>query len=182
MIFNNPKLKPFIFAGLGFVIGAIIIFILMSIFVVGSIQQQYQRLKTQLEDEPGNLLASAQQYFDKGIYIKAKEKLDILQEKYTQSDAWAKGLILMEEVETHLNKQEQEREYLDDKWARQEAAIKAQWITKRAAEIRDQLQLQRLKLDQKIVQIEQDLMQMLEAEWEREKAKIKEEWEKTLSP
>lgn len=182
MIFNNPKLKPFLFASLGFLSGAILIFIIMSLFIVSNIQYKYEELKKQIEDEPGNLFSTAQKYFDKGTYIKAKEKLNMLQEKFPNSEAGKQGLILMEKVEAHLKKQEQEKSFFDNKWTQQEAAIKTQWISTRAVEIREQLQLQRLKLEQRISQIEQDLIEILEAEWEREKAKIREEWEKSLSP
>ena len=61
---------------------------------------------------------------------------------------------------------------LDLKWGEAEGGVRKEWETKTAAEMRDKIAKER-------DQLEKDMNKILAEEWEKNKDKIREEWEKS---
>jgi hypothetical protein len=146
-----------------FLIGAVLIYAVMSLSVVKNVKAENAELKKELYD-PGKLLTSAKELFGNRNYSEATKTLDTLFEKHPGASEVAEGKQLYAEVEAEQNA-------LDKKWEAAVGAIREEWATKMAAQLRATSEKDR-------VTMETNMNDLLNTEWDKMKDKIREEWEK----
>jgi hypothetical protein len=145
-----------------FVIGAVLIYAVMSFSVVQSVKEENEGLKKELYDA-GRLLTNAKGFFENRNYTEAKETLDTLFEKHPGASEMVEGKQIYAELEAEQNA-------LNSKWEAAAGAIREEWATKMAAQLRAKFETDRETL-------EKNMNDVLNAEWDKMKDKIRNEWE-----
>ena len=160
---ENQTARVWVNRVLAFLLGALLIYAVMSLSVVQKVREENAELKKELYD-PGRLLTSAKELFKNRNYGQAKKTLDTLFEKHPGATEMAEGKQLYDEIEAEQNA-------LDKKWEAAAGAIREEWATKMAAQLRAEFEKDREKL-------EKNMDDVLNTEWDKMKDKIREEWEK----
>jgi len=160
---ENVKARVWVNRVLAFLLGALVIYAVMSLSVVKNVKEENAELKKELYD-PGRLLTSAKELFENENYGEAKKTLDNLFEKHPGAPEIAEGKQLYAEIEAEQNA-------LDKKWETAVGAIREEWATNMAAQLRAEFEKDKEKL-------EKNMDDVLNTEWDKMKDKIREEWEK----
>ena len=160
---ENQTARVWVNRVLAFLLGALLIYAVMSLSVVQKVREENAELKKELYD-PGRLLTSAKELFKNRNYGQAKKTLDTLFEKHPGATEMAEGKQLYVEIEAEQNA-------LDKKWEAAAGAIREEWATKMAAQLRAEFEKDRETL-------ETNMDDVLNTEWDKMKDKIREEWEK----
>jgi hypothetical protein len=146
-----------------FLVGAVLIYAVMSLSVVKNVKAENAELKKELY-EPSRLLTSAKELFENTNYSEAKRTLDTLFEKHPGASEMAEGKQLFAEIEAEQNA-------LDKKWEEAVGAIREEWATTMAAQLRAEFEKERETL-------EKNMDDVLDTEWDKMKDRIREEWER----
>lgn len=145
-----------------FLLGALLIYAVMSLSVVSNVKQENEALKKELYDA-GRLLTDAKGFFENRNYGEAMKTLDTLFEKHPGASEMAEGKQLYAEIEAKQNA-------LNKKWEAAVGAIREEWATTMAAKLRAQFEKDRETL-------EKNMNDVLNTEWDKMKDRIREEWE-----
>jgi hypothetical protein len=146
-----------------FLVGAVLIYAVMSLSVVKNVKAENAELKKELYD-PSKLLTSARGLFESRNYGEATKTLDTLFEKHPGASEVAEGKQLYAKVEAEQNA-------LNKKWEAAVGAIREEWATTMAATLRADFEKDRETL-------ETNMSDVLNTEWDKMKDRIREEWEK----
>ena len=160
---ENQTTRVWVNRVLAFLLGAVLIYAVMSLSIVKNVKGENEALKTELYDA-SRLLTNAKGFFENGNYGEAKKTLDTLFEKHPGASEMVEGKQLYAEIEAEQNA-------LDKKWEAAVGAIREEWATKMAAQLRAEFEKDREKL-------EKNMDDVLNTEWDKMKDKIREEWEK----
>ena len=160
---QNEKARIWVNRVLAFLLGALLIYAVMSLSIVKNVKEENEALKTELYDA-SRLLTNAKGFFENGNYGEAKKTLDTLFEKHPGASEMVEGKQLYAEIEAEQNA-------LDKKWEAAAGTIREEWATKMAAQLRAEFEKDREKL-------EKNMDDVLNTEWDKMKDKIREEWEK----
>ena len=159
---ENQTTRVWVNRVLAFLLGALLIYGVMSLSIVKNVKEENAALKTELY-EPSRLLTNAKGFWENGNYGEAKKTLDTLFEKHPGSSEMVEAKQLYAEIEAEQNA-------LDKKWEAAVGAIREEWATEMAAQLRAEFEEDREKL-------EKNMDDVLNTEWEKMKDKIREEWE-----
>lgn len=164
---KNEKLRIWVNRIFAFSVGMLLIFLIMNFSVVSNVNKQNEELEEELDEckyEANRLLNNAKAYFENEEYDKAKKTLDALFEKHPGSNETAEGKKVYTELEDAVKKEQKEQEETDKKWEAAVRVVRERWGKEKAAQLKEQL--------------EKDMNNILDTEWEKEKDEIREEWEK----
>jgi hypothetical protein len=159
---ENQTTRVWVNRVLAFLLGALLMYAVISLSIVKNVKEENEALKTELYD-PGRLLTSAKELFGNENYGEAKKTLVSLFEKHPGATEMAEGKQLYGQIEAEQNA-------LDKKWEAAAGTIREEWATKMAAQLRAEFEKDREKL-------EKNMDDVLNTEWEKMKDKIREEWE-----
>ena len=160
---ENQTTRVWVNRVLAFLLGALLIYAVISLSVVKNVKAENEELKKELY-EPGKLLTSAKELFGNRNYGEAKKTLDNLFEKHPGATEMAEGKQLYAEIEAEQNA-------LDKKWEAAVGALREEWAATMAAQLRTEFEKDRETL-------EKNLDDVLNTEWDKMKERIREEWEK----
>ena len=160
---ENQTTRVWVNRVLAFLLGALLIYAVMSLSIVKNVKEENEALKTELYDA-SRLLTNAKGFFENGNYSEAIKTLDTLFEKHPGASEMVEGKQLYAEVEAEKNA-------LDRKWEAAVGAIREEWATTMAAQLRAEFEKDREKL-------EKNMDDVLNTEWDKMKDKIREEWER----
>ena len=160
---ENQTTRVWVNRVLAFLLGALLMYAVISLSIVKNVKEENEALKTELYD-PGRLLTSAKELFGNENYGEAKKTLDSLFEKHPGATEMVEGKQLYAEVEAEQNA-------LDKKWEAAAGTIREEWATKMAAQLRAEFEKDRETL-------EKNMDDVLNTEWDKMKDRIREEWEK----
>jgi hypothetical protein len=160
---ENQTTRVWVNRVLAFLLGALLIYAVMSFSVVKNLKEENTELKKELYD-PGKLLTSAKDLFGNRNYGEAKKTLDNLFEKHPGATEIAEGKQLYAEIEAEQNA-------LDKKWEAAVGAIREEWAATMAAQLRAEFEKDRETL-------EKNMNDVLNTEWDKMKDRIRDEWEK----
>jgi hypothetical protein len=167
---KNEKARMWFNRIFSFIIGGLLIFLVMTLTVVSNVKKQNKELTMKLY-EPNGLLTDAKTFFENNDYKTAKEKLDTLFEKHPDSNEAIEGKKLYAELEIAMQKQQELQIELNKKWEAAVGGIRAGWAKTMAAQLRSEFEKNR-------EQLEKDMDEVLNKEWEKMKDQVREEWEK----
>ena len=159
---ENQTTRIWVNRVLAFLLGALLMYAVISLSIVKSVKKENEALKTELYD-PGRLLTNAKGFFENGNYSEAMKTLDTLFEKHPGASEMVEGKQLYADIEAEQNA-------LDKKWEAAAGTIREEWATKMAAQLRAEFEKDREKL-------EKNMDDVLNTEWDKMKDKIREEWE-----
>ena len=159
---QNETTRVWVNRILAFVVGAVLIYAVMSLSVVKNVKEENEELKTELNDA-NRLLSNAKGFFENKNYTEAKKTLDTLFEKHPGASEMVEGKQIYAEIEAEQNA-------LNQKWEAAAGAIREEWATKMAAQLRAQFEKDRVTL-------EKNMNDVLNTEWDKMKEKIRNEWE-----
>jgi hypothetical protein len=163
VMIKNEKGRIWLNRVLAFLVGGLLIYAVMSLSVVKNVKAENAELKKELYD-PGRLLTSAKGLFENGNYSEAKRTLDTLFEKHPGASEMTEGKQLYAEIEAEQNA-------LDKKWEAAVGAIREEWATTMAAQLR-------AKFEEDRAALETNMTDVLNTEWDKMKDRIRQEWEK----
>ena len=146
-----------------FLVGAVLIFAVMSFSVVQNVKEENEELKKELYDA-SRLLTNAKGFFENENYTEAMKTLDTLFEKHPGASEMVEGKQLYAEIEAEQNA-------LDKKWEAAVGAIREEWATTMATQLRAEFEKDRETL-------EKNMNDVLNTEWDKMKDRIRDEWEK----
>jgi len=164
---QNEKLRIGVNRVLSFVLGGLLVYVVVSMTIVSNIKGQKEQLAKELDEsryEAGRLLADAKAQLAQKDYGKAKGTLTALLEKRPGSNEATEGKRIYAEVEATIANE-------NARWEAAVAGIRAQWAKEMTAKLRGQSEEQRL-------QMEKDMDNALNKEWEKMKDQIRQEWAK----
>jgi hypothetical protein len=141
------------------VIAGGLMFLIMNFGVAGKLRKELETTKY----EAALLLKDAEAYFEDEDFNNSKETLNTLFEKRPGSDEAMEGKKLYAQMETL----EKER---DAKWEAAVGDIREEWAVAMAAQLREDFM-------EKGEQLEKNMDNVLNSEWEKMKDKIRAEWE-----
>lgn len=159
---QNEKVRIWVNRVFAFLVGALLIYAVMSLSVVQNVKEENEKLKKELYD-PGKLLTSAKELFGNRNYGEAKKTLESLFEKHPGASEMVEGKQLYADLEAEQNA-------LDKKWEAAAGAIREEWAIMMAAQLRAEFEKDRETL-------EKNMNDVLNTEWDKMKNKIREEWE-----
>jgi len=160
---QNEKTRIWVNRVIAFLVGALLIYAVISLSVVKNVKAENEELKKELY-EPGRLLTSAKGLFENRNYGEAKKTLDTLFENHPGASEMAEGKQLYAEIEAEQNA-------LDKKWEAAVGAIREEWATTMATQLRAEFEKDRETL-------ETNMNDVLNTEWDKMKDRIRDEWEK----
>ena len=167
------KLTPAARLILSFAAGGLVVFLILYFTVVMGLNRDYNETKEKLADEPGKLLDRAEKHFENGDYDRANETLEKLSEKYPNSGEAVEGEELSVEIERTIEEENGRRKALDREWEKAEEVVKDGWKKAQAAFLRKEM-------ERRMAQLESNLDEILEGEWERIKRRARKEWEEMV--
>jgi hypothetical protein len=142
--------------------GALLLYAVMSLSVVKNVKDENKVLKVELYDAD-RLLTSAKGSYENINYSDAKATLDTLFEKHPSAIETVEGKRLYAEIEAEQNA-------LDAKWESAMGAIREEWATTMATQMRAEFEKDREAM-------ENNMTDVLNTEWEKTKGRIRDEWE-----
>ncbi len=152
-----------------FIVGGFLLFLIMNFAVADQLRKELDEIKY----EAGRLLSDAKANIENKRYDNAKESLKVLTEKHPGSDEAVEVNKLYAVIEAAVQSDQKTQADLDLKWEEAAGGVRNEWESKTATEMRD-------KIVKESDQLEKDMNKILSEEWEKNKDKIREEWEKTL--
>lgn len=173
---KNQTARVWVNRIVAFLIGGFAIWVVMSVTVVSSLRSQTETLQTAL-NEPAALLADAEQLFGSAQYSRASARLDTLLDRYPGSREAADGRNLMVAIETSVQQRQDRENELDMAWEAAAGDVRDIWEATTAARLRSDLQERREKLLMEGEQLERDLVEILDREWESAKEQVRADWE-----
>jgi len=159
---QNEKARVWVNRVIAFLGGALLVYAVMSLSVVKNVKDENQVLRTELYGAT-RLLTSAQGSYETTNYSEAKKTLDTLFEKHPSAIETVEGKRLYAEIEAGQNA-------LDEKWEAAVGAVRDEWATTTAAQMRAEFEKDKDAL-------ENNMTDVLNTEWEKNKVRIREEWE-----
>jgi len=159
---KNEKARIWVNRTFSFLLGALLIYAVMSLSVVKNVKQENEQLTKELY-EPGRLLSSAKGFYENKNFGEARSTLDTLFERHPGAAEVAEGRKLYADLEAEQNA-------LNAKWEAAVGAIREEWAATMAERLRAQFEKDRETL-------EKNMNDVLNTEWGKMKDKIREEWE-----
>jgi len=156
---KNEKARIWVNRIVSLVIAGGLMFLVMNYGVTDKIRKELDECKY----EAAGLLNEAKAYFEDKDYYRAKETLDTLFEKRPGSNEAVEGKKLYTQMET-------EQKELDTKWDTAVGRIREEWAKTMAAQLREEFRMEG-------EQLEKNMDDLLNSEWEKMKDEIREEWE-----
>jgi hypothetical protein len=150
-----------------FLVGGLLLFLIMNFSVADKLRKELDASRY----EASRLLNDAKADIENKRYDRAKQSLDMLAEKHPGSSEAVEGNKLYAVITTSVQTDQITQTASDLKWKDAVEGVRTDWETKTAAEMRD-------KITKQSDQLEKDMNNILAAEWEKNKEKIREEWEK----
>ena len=160
---KNEKARIWVNRTFSFLLGALLIYAVMSLSVVKNVKQENEQLTKELY-EAGRLLTSAKGFYENKNFGEAKRTLDTLFERHPGAAEVAEARQLYADLES-------EQIVLNAKWDAAVGAIREEWATTMAVQLRAKFERDRETL-------EKNMNDVLNTEWDKMKDKIREEWEK----
>ena len=164
---KNEKTRIWVNRIVSLVIAGGLMFLIMNFYVAGKIRKELDECKY----EATGLLNDAKASFENKDYDKAKETLNTLFIKHPDSSETAEGKKVYAEIEDAIKNQEE----LDIKWEAAVGGIREKWAETMVVQLREQL---KEKAGKEKEELERDMNDILNREWEKVKEEIREEWEK----
>ena len=150
-----------------FVVGGLLLFLIMNFSVADKLRKELDTSRY----AASRLLNDAKADILNKRYDRAKESLDMLVEKHPGSSEAVEGNKLYAVITTSVKTDQTTQAASDLKWEQAVEGVRKEWEMKTAAEMRD-------KIAKQSDQLEKDMIKILAADWETNKEKIREEWEK----
>jgi len=157
---KNEKARIWVNRIVSLVIAGGLMFLVMNYGVTDKIRKELDECKY----EAAGLLNEAKAYFEDKDYYRAKETLDTLFEKRPGSNEAVEGKKLYAQMEAAQKE-------LDTKWEAAVGRIREEWAVTMAAQLREEFMKEGEEL-------EKNMENKLNNEWEKMKDTIREEWEK----
>jgi len=164
---KNEKARIWVNRIVSLIIAGGLMFLIMNYVVAEKIRKELDECKY----EAAGLLNDAKASFKNKDYDKAKETLNTLFIKHPDSNETAEGKKVYTEIEDAIKNQEE----LDQKWEAAVGGIREEWAKTMAVQLREQL---KEKAGKEKEELERDMNDILNREWEKVKDTIREEWEK----
>jgi len=155
---------------LSFVAGGLLVLIIMSLAVVSPVKSENVALTKQLdelENGAARLLGEAGAYMANGSYSNALRTLETLLEKHPGSNEAVEGKTLSAEITTVIALN-------NEKWEASMTAVRSAWEKSTAAKLRADADAVRQGVDA-------TMADTLDAQWEQNKTRIRQEWEGSQS-
>ena len=95
---ENQTTRVWVNRVLAFLLGALVIYAVMSLSIVKNVKEENEAMKKELYD-PGRLLTNAEGFFENGNYSEAIKTLNTLFEKHPGAGEMVEGKQLYAEVE-----------------------------------------------------------------------------------
>jgi hypothetical protein len=149
-----------------FLAGGLLVFAVLSFTVIGSAKKQITDLTSALDAsqyEAGRLLAEAKNYLAEDNFAAAMSALNVLFEKQPGSAETVEGRKLALTIETA-------EKAANAKWEAAMPGIRKQWASDLASQLRAKMEATR-------VQLEKDMNDTINQEWENSIASIRKAWE-----
>lgn len=165
---QNESTRVWVNRILAFMVGGLLLFLIMNYSVA-------EKLRNELDESQyaaGRLLSDAKANIDNKRYDRAMKSLDALVEKHPGSQEAVEGNTLYEVIETAVRTDEKIQKELDLRWEQAVEGVRKEWEIETAAGMREKIANER-------EQLEKDMNELLTAEWDKNKDKIRTEWEKT---
>ena len=159
MMSENVKAKIWVNRIVSIVIAGGLMFLVMNFSVAQKLRKELDLTKY----EATGLLNDAKAYYENEAYDSAKETLNTLFEKRPSSEEAVEGKKLYALMETEKNE-------LDAKWEAAVEGIREEWAIAMAAQWRDDFRKEGEEL-------EKNMDNLLDAEWEKTRGIIREEFE-----
>jgi hypothetical protein len=156
---KNEKSKIWVNRIVSLIIAGGLMFLVMNYSVAGKLRKELDSYKY----EATGLLNDAKAYFENKDYDRAKRTLDTLFEKRPSSNEAIEGKKLYNQMETAQKE-------LDIKWEAAVGGIREEWAIAMAAQLREDFRKEG-------EQLEKNMDNLLNKEWEKMKDTIREEWE-----
>jgi hypothetical protein len=160
---ENGKPRMWLNRIVAFLGGALLAFIVVNVAVVAPVNSRNAALKTQLDviqNGALRLLAEARAFADAKDYVNALKTLDVLFVQQPISNEATEGKKLYVSIEAMV-------EDGNMKWEAAMVSVKKAWEKTTAAQLREQAR----------VQVEKDMTDTLNKEWESSKDQIRQSWE-----
>ena len=164
---KNGKSKIWINRIVSLIIAGGLMFLVMNFYVANKIREELDECKY----EATLLLNDAKASFENKDYDKAKETLNTLFIKHPDSNETAEGKKVYAEIEDAVKNQEE----LDKKWEAAVGGIREEWAKTMVVQLREQLKEKAITEKD---ELEKNMDDMLNSEWDKVKEEIREEWEK----
>ena len=164
---EDKKSKMWIYRIVSMIIAGGLMFLVMNYTVAGKIRKELDECKY----EATGLLNDAKASFENKDYDKAKETLNTLFIKHPDSNETAEGKKVYAEIEDAVKNQEE----LDKKWEAAVGGIREEWAKTMVVQLREQLKEKAITEKD---ELEKNMDDMLNSEWDKVKEEIREEWEK----
>jgi hypothetical protein len=156
---EDKKSKMWINRIVSLIIAGGLMFLVMNYTVAGKIRKELDECKY----EATGLLNDAKAYYENEDYARAKETLNTLFEKRPSSNEAVEGKKLYTQMETAQKE-------LDAKWEAAVGGIREEWALAMAAKLREDFRMEG-------EQLEKNMDDLLNTEWEKMKDTIRVEWE-----
>ena len=164
---KNGKSKIWINRIVSLIIAGGLMFLVMNFYVAEKIREELDECRY----EATLLLNDAKASFENKDFDKAKETLNTLFIKHPDSNETAEGKKVYTEIEDAIKNQGE----LDNVWESAVGGIREEWAKTMAVQLREQLIE---KAGKEKEELESDMNDILNREWEKVKEEIREEWEK----
>jgi len=164
---KNENTKLYINRFVSFLAGGLLVFAVMSFTVVNNEKNQNAELTKTLDTsryEAGRLLSDAKAQLASKNFSEAKTSLTKLFDKQPGSAEAVEGKKLIAAVDSA-------QKAADAKWEAAMAGVQKKWSNDMALEIR-------AKSDKARAQLEKEMTDTISQEWEKNKTKIRDDWEK----
>ena len=164
---KNEKARIWVNRLVSLIIAGGLMFLIMNYVVAEKIRNELDECKY----EAAGLLNDAKASFEYKDYDEAKETLNTLFIKHPDSNETAEGKKVYTEIEDAVKNQEE----LDTKWEAAVGGIREEWAKTMAVQLREQLIE---KAGKEKEELDRDMNDILNREWEKVKEEVREEWEK----
>ncbi len=164
---KNGKSKIWINRIVSLIIAGGLMFLVMNFYVANKIREELDECRY----EATLLLNDAKASFENKDFDKAKETLNTLFIKHPDSNETAEGKKVYTEIEDAIKNQGE----LDTIWESAVGGIREEWAKTMAVQLREQLIE---KAGKEKEELEKDMNDILNKEWEKVKEEVREEWEK----
>ena len=164
---KNEKSKIWINRIVSLIIAGGLMFLVMNFYVANKIREELDECKY----EATLLLNDAKASFENKDFDKAKKTLNTLFIKHPDSNETTEGKKVYTEIEDAIKNQGE----LDTIWESAVGGIREEWAKTMAVQLREQLIE---KAGKEKEELEKDMNDILNKEWEKAKEEIREEWEK----
>jgi len=165
---KNEKARIWVNRIVSLIIAGGLMFLIMNYVVAEKIRKELDECKY----EATGLLNDAKAFYEDKNYDKAKETLNTLFIKHPDSNETVEGKRIYTEIENSIKNQEE----LDKKWESAVGGIREKWAETMVVQLREQLKKKSVTEKE---ELERDMNDILNREWEKVKEEIREEWEES---